>query len=86
MLNYKQSGRSGISLVVSLLTLLVVAAIAAWVLPAIVGPLVLGWIAGQYGYHAPMLLTAGMIVVSGALFWLLAPEIHQRAARVHATA
>ena len=43
----------------------------------IVGPLVLGWIAGQYGYHAPMLLTAGMIVISGALFWVFAPEFHR---------
>lgn len=50
----------------------------------IVGPLVLGWIAGWAGYHAPMLLTAGMLFGSGVLFWLFAPEFH-RARRASAS-
>jgi DHA1 family multidrug resistance protein-like MFS transporter len=43
----------------------------------IVGPLALGWIANHYGYDVPLLLTAGMILVAGAMFWLFAPEFHR---------
>ena len=44
----------------------------------IVGPLALGAIAARYGYATPLLLTAGVIVVAGALFWVLAPEFDRR--------
>lgn len=43
----------------------------------IIGPLALGAIAGYFGYEAPLLLTAGMIVAAGALFWVFAPEFHR---------
>lgn len=42
----------------------------------IIGPIALGWITSQFGYHFPLLLTAGMIVMSGVLFWVFAPETH----------
>ena len=44
----------------------------------IIGPLALGWIASRVGYEVPLLITAGTIAVAGALFWVLAPEFHQR--------
>ena len=44
----------------------------------IVGPIVLGAIADRYGYDLPLLLTAGMIVISGAMFWIFAPEFHRK--------
>jgi len=47
----------------------------------IIGPIALGWITSQFGYHFPLLLTAGMIVVSGVLFWVFAPETHPRQSR-----
>lgn len=47
----------------------------------IIGPIALGWITSQFGYHFPLLLTAGMIVVSGVLFWVFAPETHPRPSR-----
>ncbi|MGE3856362.1 MAG: MFS transporter [Dehalococcoidia bacterium] len=43
----------------------------------VVGPLALGWIANRWGYDAPLLLTAGMILVAGVLFALFAPEFHR---------
>jgi DHA1 family multidrug resistance protein-like MFS transporter len=43
----------------------------------IVGPLALGWIATRWGYDAPLLLTAGMILLAGALFAVFAPEFHR---------
>ncbi len=43
----------------------------------VVGPVVLGWLAGRYGYEMPLLVTAGMIVLAGALFWVFAPEFHR---------
>lgn len=45
----------------------------------IVGPLGLGVIASRFGYEAPLLLTAGVIGVAGALFWAFAPEFDRRA-------
>jgi multidrug resistance protein len=42
----------------------------------IVGPLLLGLLTDAYGYTLPLLLTGGMIVASGAVFWVLAPEFH----------
>ena len=43
----------------------------------IVGPFALGAIASRFGYEVPLLLTAGMIVAAGALFWVYAPEFHR---------
>lgn len=48
----------------------------------IVGPLFLGWLVDAAGYEAPLLLTAAMFLVSGAVFWVLAPEFHRAAPRV----
>jgi MFS family permease len=42
----------------------------------IVGPILLGWLAGAAGFNAPLLLTAALFVISGALFGLFAPETH----------
>lgn len=44
----------------------------------IVGPLLLGWLADVSGYAAPLLLTAALFLISGALFALFAPEFHRR--------
>lgn len=51
----------------------------------IVGPLLLGWLADVSGYTAPLLLTAALFLVVGALFGLLAPEFHRHgvATRLH---
>ncbi len=48
----------------------------------IVGPLLLGWLADVTGYTTPLMLTAGMFLVSGALFAVFAPEFHRRPARL----
>lgn len=45
----------------------------------IVGPPLLGWMAGAMGYTAPLMMTAGMFVLSGLLFWRFAPEIRRPA-------
>lgn len=45
----------------------------------IIGPLLLGGLIDRAGYAPPLLLTAGLVAASGALFWLLAPEFHQPA-------
>lgn len=45
----------------------------------IVGPLLLGALIDRSGYAVPLLLTAALVTASGVLFWLLAPEFHQRA-------
>ena len=45
----------------------------------IVGPLFLGFLADRAGYGTPLLVTAAMIVGSGALFWLFAPEFYRPA-------
>jgi MFS transporter, DHA1 family, multidrug resistance protein len=44
----------------------------------IVGPLLLGWLAGVAGFSAPLILTAVLFVLAGALFALFAPETHRR--------
>ena len=44
----------------------------------VVGPLLLGWLAGVTGYDAPLWLTAALFVVVGLLFARFAPELHQR--------
>lgn len=44
----------------------------------IVGPLLLGWMAGITGYTFPLLLTAAMFLGSGLLFALFAPERYRR--------
>jgi MFS family permease len=44
----------------------------------IVGPLLLGWMAGVTGYTAPLLLTAAMFLVAGLLFARFAPELYRR--------
>jgi MFS transporter, DHA1 family, multidrug resistance protein len=44
----------------------------------IVGPLLLGWMAGVTGYTFPLLLTAAMFLGSGLLFALFAPERYRR--------
>ena len=44
----------------------------------VAGPLLLGWLAGVRGYSAPLLLTAAMFLVSGALFARFAPELYRR--------
>lgn len=46
----------------------------------IVGPLLLGWLTETSGYTAPLALTAALILLSGALFALFAPELHRRTA------
>ena len=43
----------------------------------VVGPLLLGFLADRAGYGVPLLVTAVMIVGSGALFWLFAPELYR---------
>jgi MFS transporter, DHA1 family, multidrug resistance protein len=43
----------------------------------IIGPLLLGALTDTYGYKLPLLLTGVLVVASGAMFWLLAPELHQ---------
>ncbi len=45
----------------------------------IVGPILLGWLAGVGGYGLPLLLTAVLFLLSGALFGLAAPELALRA-------
>jgi MFS family permease len=47
----------------------------------IVGPILLGWLAGAAGFNAPLLLTAALFIVSGALFGVFAPETHQGSRR-----
>lgn len=44
----------------------------------IVGPLLLGWLAGVAGFSAPLILTALLFVLAGALFAVFAPETHRR--------
>lgn len=44
----------------------------------IVGPLLLGWLAGVAGFNAPLILTAALFVLAGGLFALFAPETHRR--------
>jgi DHA1 family multidrug resistance protein-like MFS transporter len=46
----------------------------------IVGPLLLGWLAGIAGFAAPLVLTAALMVIAGALFGIFAPETHRTAA------
>lgn len=46
----------------------------------IVGPILLGWLAGVGGYGLPLLLTAALFLLSGALFGFVAPEPHRRPA------
>lgn len=45
----------------------------------IVGPILLGWLAGVGGYGLPLTLTAALFLLSGALFGLAAPELALRA-------
>lgn len=47
----------------------------------IVGPILLGWLAGVGGYGLPLTLTAALFLLSGALFGLAAPELALRAGR-----
>ncbi len=47
----------------------------------IVGPILLGWLAGVGGYALPLLLTAALFLLSGTLFGLAAPELALRAGR-----
>ncbi len=42
----------------------------------IIGPVLLGYLAGKVGYNAPLLGTAAIVTISGLLFWLFAPEFH----------
>ena len=44
----------------------------------IVGPLLLGWLAGTAGFTLPLIVTAVLFVIAGGLFGLLAPETHRR--------
>src|SRR5262249_45453713 len=48
----------------------------------ILGPIVLGWLAGVTGYTTPLLLTGAMFLCSGSAFWLRAPEFHHRQAEL----
>lgn len=43
----------------------------------VIGPLLLGWLADVSGYTAPLLLSAGLFLLSGTLFALFAPELHR---------
>ncbi len=52
----------------------------------IVGPILLGWLAGVGGYALPLLLTAALFLLSGALFGLAAPELALRAGHVQPSA
>ncbi|MGH2583628.1 MAG: MFS transporter [Dehalococcoidia bacterium] len=45
----------------------------------IVGPILLGWLAGAAGFGAPLILTAALFLITGALFAVFAPETHRRA-------
>jgi multidrug resistance protein len=47
----------------------------------IVGPILLGWLAGVGGYGLPLVLTAALFLLSGTLFGLAAPELAIRAGR-----
>jgi MFS family permease len=48
----------------------------------IVGPLVLGWLAGASGYTAPLVLVCGLFLCSATLFGRLAPETRRTGASV----
>lgn len=52
----------------------------------IVGPILLGWLAGVGGYALPLLLTAALFLLSGTLFGLAAPELALRAGAVQPSA
>ena len=47
----------------------------------IVGPVLLGFLAGRVGFNPPLLLTGTMVILSGVLFWVFAPEFHTPTAR-----
>lgn len=48
----------------------------------IIGPLLIGAMIDRFGYATPLMATAVMFLISGAAFWLFAPEFHRRAAPV----
>lgn len=52
----------------------------------IVGPILLGWLAGVGGYGLPLALTAALFLLSGALFGLAAPELALRVGPAHPSA
>jgi MFS family permease len=43
----------------------------------VIGPVLLGWMAQSAGFQMPLLFTAALFVLSGALFALFAPETHR---------
>jgi DHA1 family multidrug resistance protein-like MFS transporter len=45
----------------------------------VVGPILLGWLAGVAGFGAPLILTAALFLITGTLFGIFAPETHRRA-------
>lgn len=47
----------------------------------VLGPPLLGWLAGAFGYALPLWITAGMFFASCLLFALFAPERYQRPGR-----